>query len=108
MATVHPFLDRLNQPVRVGDLIYRSTYQSLEKVIDSATYVKNGQTYTKIKTVGFVSLDKERLIYTSKTWYRNPRDIFKLNMSPEVQSALAILEGDYSKFEPKLILDFKV
>lgn len=101
-------MDMLGNPVLLGDIVFRPTIKSYEKV----TQVKPYAPHDGDKTFQ-IGLSNLRLLGTkyeaNPTWFKDGRNILKVNMmSPEIESAFALVDRDLQSFQPKLVLDFKL
>lgn len=104
-----PFLDMLGNPVGLGDIVFRPTMRVYEKVVeikpyDARTGLKSRLGSYQIRCNGLFMPSWRT---DSKNWVKDGKNILKVNMTPEIESAFVLMDASIDDFQPKLILDFK-
>ncbi len=102
-----PFRDMLGNDVQLGDIVFRPTIRTYEKVTSIKPYNPQRGPDRKFGThqIRCTPLHYHRTL--EGPWIVDGKNILKINMSDEVASAFTLMDRDLESFQPKLILDFK-
>jgi hypothetical protein len=102
-----PLRDMLGNPINLGDIIFRPTIRIYERVVEIKPYNPKFGEDRKHGTYQVLTDNLYRPGITGKQWLKEGKNVLKVNMTPEVESALILMDTTLSDFQPKLILDFK-